>query len=104
MTLLLVAAAGLVAAGADWILIRWATASTSSAGQLCAGLGLYVVAMFVFALSLRRGTLLVNGAAFALVNGLAIVVISRVVLREVVTPLQWTGVGLAIAALVLMEL
>jgi multidrug transporter EmrE-like cation transporter len=104
MNLLLVATAGLIAAAADWLLVAWARESQPTHSRLVAGLVIYVVAMLLFALSLRRGTLLVNGAMFALVNGITIVVISRVALREVIAPVQWIGIALGIAALVLMEL
>ena len=104
MNLLLVVSAGLVAAGADWVLARWAGDASSTPPRLVAGLALYVVAMLLFALSLRSGTLLVNGATFALVNGLGVLVISRVALREAVSAVQWIGVALAITALVLLEL
>ncbi len=104
MNLLLVASAGLISVVADWALVRWANTSPSVPARLCAGLALYVVSMFLFALSLRRGTLLVNGAAFVLVNGLGVLLVSRIALRETVAPLQWLGVALAIVALVLLEL
>jgi len=104
MNLLLVASAGLIAAGADWFLAVWANSESPAPSRLVAGLALYVAAMFLFALSLRRGTLVVNGATFAVINGLAVVIVSRIALRESISPIQWTGVALAVAALVLLEL
>jgi multidrug transporter EmrE-like cation transporter len=102
MNLLLVVLAGLVGTAADWLLKAWSVDGGSS--RLVGAIGVYVVATLLFAFSLRHGTILGNGTIFAVINGLGIVAISRFAYAEELTALQYGGIGLAVAGLVLMKI
>jgi drug/metabolite transporter (DMT)-like permease len=103
MNLLLVVLAGLIAANGEWVLATQPRETRSAAVRLGAGLALYAVAMFLFALSLRCGEPLANGAMFVIAYALAVAV-GRVALRETVSAARCVGVALAIGALVLLQL
>lgn len=97
-----VAIAGILATIADYYLKTWATANEGS--TLAAGILLYGISMFIFALSLKTGSLLANGAAYVLVNALGFVFLSQWLFKEVITQTQYAGIFLGLLALILIEI
>lgn len=102
-----------------WPLLWSALAGAfAGAGDLCLKLGaqsvgrswtvggaaLWACSAVLFARALRLQPLLVAGTTFVTVNAVIVVVLSQVVFREPVLPLQWAGIALAVIALVLIEL
>jgi multidrug transporter EmrE-like cation transporter len=102
MNTVLMVAAGVIATAADWLLKSWSVHGKT--WQLPVALLVYVVATMLFAFSLKTGTILGNGTVYAVINGLGVVAISRLVFRENLSAMQYAGVGLAVAGLALIEL
>lgn len=101
MNLVWVLAAAAVATGSDYLLKRWSL--TDATVLLVGGVVGWALSAFLFACSLRTGTLLANGSVFVVASGLAVVAMSLWVFHEPVSPRQWAGVALAVVAVLLLD-
>lgn len=100
-SLLLVVLAGILATIADYYLKIWA--NTNDTKLIVGAIIIYAISIFVFALSLKTGTLLTSGAAYVIVNALGFLFLSKVVFGENITQTQYFGVIIGMVALYLIE-
>lgn len=95
--------AGLIGGIGDALLNKW----VKTGGNICwlgGGYACWLVALTLFVFMLKRGLLAHCVVLFLLANCIFVIAASRLVFQEDISMQKWVGIGLAIAAIVIMEM